>query len=553
MSYNDLNESSRLDLNYDPNVGNSNDDDDASQQHYLTNIDEDESSETSVGDDDVPTNGTAVNGVGHTVVVENGLNTSASTNITSLSREGSSNTFALARSTSDRCAAGSVCRKLVSMRLRDSGQIITIELDASTNNHGIDETQRLIPDVGTNLTLRHDQHDGDNDVSLDGDGINLTMGWQPPLIIWEPPLIISARDVMQLYDEGNIVAVTTNANSGRVTREQSQVASIPQTQERLSVPEKGLEPFIIPSILSLKVIKHNPTDAVGISFTKTNGTIVIDAITPASLFAGTDLLPGYECLSINGHRIRSANRAAEIVRDSQTSLRLIGSNTSHCPLGTMYTMISLKKNSRSSSMPDMKKTTPTATGHSINDFSTANEECAAGMYFKMKHGLVQLVKFDSDSPIKTTSMKVGDYILAINGIAVGSISRTVRALSKSNHDIVPILYFSMTRLRVSISDEVMDKNLWTKEWSSDYKTCVISQINDLSDKTSSNPITIQFTDNRCELLDPSARQDNIVPSDHHLISVVETLNNSMSLAFSTIYEGVKLATKRRSSSKRASA
>ena len=165
----------------------------------------------------------------------------------------------------------------------------------------------------------------------------------------------------------------------------------------------------------------------------------------------------------------------------------------------------------------------------------------------MKHGLVQLVKFDSDSPIKTTSMKVGDYILAINGIAVGSISRTVRALSKSNHDIVPILYFSMTRLRVSISDEVMDKNLWTKEWSSDYKTCVISQINDLSDKTSSIPITIQFTDNRCELL------DNIVPSDHHLISVVETLNNSMSLAFSTIYEGVKLATKRRSSSKRASA
>jgi hypothetical protein len=543
MSYNDLNESSRLDLNYDPNVGNSNDDDDASQQYYLTNIDEDESSETSVGDDDVPTNGTAVNGVGHTVV-ENGLNTSASTNITSLSREGSSNTFALARSTSDRCAAGSVCRKLVSMRLRDSGQIVTIELDASTNNHGIDETQRLIPDVGTNLTLRHD---GDNDVILDGDGINLTMGWQPPLIIWEPPLIISARNVMQLYDEGNIVAVTTNANSGRVTREQSQVASIPQTQERLSVPEKGLEPFIIPSILSLKVIKHNPTDAVGISFTKTNGTIVIDTITPASLFAGTDLLPGYQCLSINGHRIRSANRAAEIVRDSKTSLRLIASNTSHCPLGTMYTMISLKKNSRSSSMPDMKKTTPTATGHSMNDFSTANEECAAGMYFKMKHGLVQLVKFDSDSPIKTTSMKVGDYILAINGIAVGSISRTVRALSKSNHDIVPILYFSMTRLRVSISDEVMDKNLWTKEWSSDYKTCVISQINDLSDKTSSNPITIQFTDNRCELL------DNIVPSDHHLISVVETLNNSMSLAFSTIYEGVKLATKRRSSSKRASA
>ena len=548
MSYNDLNESSRLDLNYDPNAGDFSDDDDASQQqHFLTNIDEDESSETSVGDDDVPTNGTAVNEVGHTVV-ENRLDTS---------RAGSSNAIGLARSTSDRCAAGAMCRKLVTMKLRDSGQIVTIELDASSNNHGIEETQhQSMPDIGQNLTLRHE---GDN-ISPNGDEINLEIGWQSPLIVWEPPLIISARDVMQFCDEDNVVAVATNANenSGRVTTEQLQIGPpISQTQERLNMPAKDLEPFIIPSILSLKVIKHNPTDAVGISFTKTNGTIVIDTITPASLFAGTDLRPGYECLSINRHRIRSSNRAAEIVRDSKTSLRLVASNTSHRPLGTMYTMISLKKQSRSSSLPE-RKTTPTVMGHSINDISKS-EDCAAGMYFKMKHGLVQLVKFDSDSPFKTTSMKVGDYILAINGIAVGSISRAVRALSKSNNDIVPILYFGMTQLRVCISDEVMDKHLWTKEWSSDYKTCVVSPINDLSDKTSSNLSTIQFTDNRCEWLDPSTRaireksQDNIAPIEHHLISVVETLNNSLSLAFTTICEGVKLATKRRSSSKRASA
>lgn len=544
------NKSSRLDLDYDPNAGDS-DDGDASQQLYLTNIDEDESSETLVGDDDSPPASTmdsrrAANGDGHTANVENGQDTTS--NVASLSRAGSSNTFGLGNSTNDHCAAGAVCRKLVTMRLSDSGRIVTIELDASTDNHGIEKT---MPDVGQNLTLRHE---GDN-ISPVWGGINLVIEWQPPPIVWEPPLIISARDVMQFCDEGNVVALTTNANSGRVIREQLQIgASIPQTQERLNMSVNGLEPFIIPSILSLKVIKRNPTDAVGISFTKINGTIVIDMITPASLFAGTDLRPGYECLSINGHRIRSANRAAEIVRDCKTSLRLVASSTSHRPSGSsMYTMISLKKQSRSSSMTDMKKTISTAMGQSMND-STKSEDCAAGMYFKMKHGLVKLVKSDADSPMKTTSMKVGDYILAINGIAVGSISRTVRALSKSNHDVVPILYFSMTQLRVSISDEVMDQNLWTKEWSSDYTTCVVSQI-----KASSNPITIQFMDNRCEVIDPSTRtirekaQDNIVPLDHHLISVVETLNDSMSFAFSTIFEGVKLATKRRSSSKRASA
>jgi len=264
---------------------------------------------------------------------------------------------------------------------------------------------------------------------------------------------------------------------------------------------------------------------VGLAFRKATGTVVIEKIVPGSLFDGTALRPGYECLCINGHRLRSARRAAEIVRDSGSSLTLVASNAPRPP-GTMYTMISLKNHSASS--------------------MTSRGDYVLGMYFKIKHGLVQLVKMDADSPIVSTSMKVGDYVLAINGSVVGSISKAVEVLSESSDDIVPMLYFNMRQLRVSLVDKVIG-DLWKKEWSDGYDECVVLQ----PGNASSNPLTLRFKEEgMCELLDPlRAFRDkhlenvtSVVPPDHPLNSVVETLNHGIICVLSAIKEGVELAT-----------
>lgn len=185
-----------------------------------------------------------------------------------------------------------------------------------------------------------------------------------------------------------------------------------------------------------------------------------------------------------------------------------------------------------------------------------------GMYFAMsKHGLIQLVKVDPDSPISSTSMKVGDFILAINGSVIGSISKAVQVLSSESNDtdtMVPILYFNMRQLRVSLVDKVIG-DLWKKEWSDGYDECVVLQPG--SGTSSNNPLTLRFKEGgMCELLDPlrafrdkppsssSVLAENnvgkccVVPPDHPLNSVVETLNHGIMCVLSAIQQGVQLAT-----------
>jgi len=304
-------------------------------------------------------------------------------------------------------------------------------------------------------------------------------------------------------------------------------------EESESVPTrvKGLEPFTIPSIFSSTVIKRTPNEKVGLAFRKLTGTVVIEKIVPGSPFDGTALRPGFECLSINGHRLRSARRAAEIVRESGSSLVLVASNAPRPP-GTMYTMISLKDHHHSSRASSM----------------ILGRDSVVGMYFEMKHGLVQMVKMDRDSPIGSTSMKVGDFVLALNGTVVGSISKAVEVLSESNdNDMVPILYFNMRQLRVSLVDKVIGDS-WKKEWSDGYDECVVLQ--PTGNDGSSNPLTLRFKEEgMCELLDPlntfsdnNTSTSSVVPANHPLNSVVETLNHGIICVLSAIREGVELTT-----------
>lgn len=190
---------------------------------------------------------------------------------------------------------------------------------------------------------------------------------------------------------------------------------------------------------------------------------------------------------------------------------------------------------------------PSLREHSVASPSSGEDNTAAGMHFKMKHGLVQLVRVDNDSPIGATSMKVGDFVLAISGSVIGSIPKAVEVLTDSTEDMTPILYFNMRQLRVSLVDKVIG-DLWKKEWSDGYDECVVLQ----PGSGSSNPLTLRFKEEgMCELLDPlrafrdKSSMENgssSVPPVHPLNSVVATLNHGILCVLSAIKEGVELAT-----------
>lgn len=408
-------------------------------------------------------------------------------------------------------------KKLVKIKVWDPNHphsqtaIVTVEMDVRTTHHdnmGGMEQQFANASLGLGELIQIRRSDGNQG------------GTQSILEIWQ-----SDQEIPN--------ATTTTNDEALPQSEPPQLADPLPTNDTtnptdtlLPQPVKGLEPFTIPSVISKTIIKSTPTEKVGLAFRKAHGTIVLEKIMPGSPFDGSKIRPGHECLCINGHRVRSARRAAEIVRETTTSLSLMVSDAPRPP-GTMYTMIQLGENDRN-----------TTSGYR----NSSEIVSAAGMTFKIKHGLVQLVRVDDDSPIVSTSMKVGDFVLAINGSASATIQVAASLLSESKESFVPILYFNMRQLRVSLVDKVIG-DLWKKEWSEDYDECVV-----LQPGGNSNPLTLRFKEEgMCELLDPlrAFRDSNeahaTIPPDHPLNTVVETLNHGIICVLAAIRDGVELA------------
>lgn len=217
-------------------------------------------------------------------------------------------------------------------------------------------------------------------------------------------------------------------------------------------------------------------------------------------------------------------------RETATSLTLMVS-TAPRPPGTSYTVIQLGGENNSGDE---------AAGGDANNISSR------GMTFEMKHGLVQLTKVDSNSPITNSSIKRGDFILAINGVVTDSVEHTIGILSEASMELVPILYFNMRHLRMSLVEKVLDES-WKREWSDNYDECVV-----LPPTGNSNPVTLRFKENgNCVLIDPlrafrvlkfghndCASDACSIPADHPLHAVVDTLNNGITCVLKAIRQGV---------------
>ena len=324
------------------------------------------------------------------------------------------------------------------------------------------------------------------------------------------------------------------SNGGPPLRRKSSggLQSVAPSVESLPTPEKGIEPFTIPSLITSTATKSDPTQKVGLAFRKSGGanTVIIEKIAPGSPFEGSDLRSGHEILCINGHRVHSARRAAEVVRESRDSLTLVVSNAIRPP-GTMYTMVSIAD-------------------HRHLDVSSLGKKnnYIAGMYFKMKNGLVQLLKIDENSPVVATSMKVGDFILSVNGKVAGSIFKVVDAfVDSAKEEFIPVLYFNMRNLRASLVDTNIGDR-WKKEWSDYYDECTILS----PGSPGTTPLILRFKeDGMCELVDPLQKTNGnktaVVSPDNPLIPVVKAINYGIICLLSAIREGVNIASSKKTS------
>lgn len=245
------------------------------------------------------------------------------------------------------------------------------------------------------------------------------------------------------------------------------------------------------------------------------------------------------CMRKSAHLLCTKILVIPNIRSEATNTLTLLVSDGPRPPGTMYALIHLGGENTSGDE---------AAGVDVNSSS------AAGMHFELNHGLVQLTKLNASSPILNSSLKVGDFILSINGIVTGTVQSTIRLLSDPSVGMIPILYFSMRQLRVTLVEKVVG-DAWKREWSETYDECVV-----LPPTGETNPLTLRFRENgTCEVVDSlrafralnRGKQDNAseggtyIPSDHPLHSVVDTLNTGIRYVLDAICQGVKQQQDRR--------
>eukprot|EP00956_Cyclotella_meneghiniana_P007029 scaffold9485_cov69-Cyclotella_meneghiniana.AAC.6 len=156
-----------------------------------------------------------------------------------------------------------------------------------------------------------------------------------------------------------------------------------------------------------------------------------------------------------------------------------------------------------------------------------------GMTFEMNHGLVQLTSVDASSPVVYSSLTVGDFILAINGVVTTSVESTILSLSEASGDMLPILYFNVRQIRVSMLNKVLDDS-YKKKWSESCDECVLS-----ATAGNSNPLSLRFNDSGTCVLNLH-NNSSLTLSDHPLNEVVKTLNNGIGCVLDAIRPKVNL-------------
>lgn len=232
---------------------------------------------------------------------------------------------------------------------------------------------------------------------------------------------------------------------------------------------------VIPRIISASVVKTKEPVGLTLSCNNdaryTSSSAVVSSISPQSPFHpenyshGEAIREGDEILTINGHRVKDARRAAEMIRATDEGVLTVVASTAapagdHCTDdgrkrgvrrrldGTTYHMIRLSKYvEEGGSSASMSRCTYQGMTLEVIDLTSS---------------FVSIKSVEPSSVFARSGLKTGDVLLTVDGSIVRTADEAIRALS-ANQDtnvidrVIVLLVFSVWDMRTRvIRDELSD-------------------------------------------------------------------------------------------------
>ena len=261
-------------------------------------------------------------------------------------------------------------------------------------------------------------------------------------------------------------AALTDSSSMKDTEDFNRFCSLHDWNE-----ESEDEEQVIPSVISATVVKTK--DPLGIIISSSDRcTAVVSSISALSPFHINNyshhtqpIRTGDEILMINGHRVKDARRAADMIRATEEGALNImastvyGAGSSDKTVrrrmdGTAYHMIRLSTFVESEGMTS-------STSFKGIELEVKNESTS----------LVTIKHIQPSSVFAKSGLKSGDIVLTVDGIPVRNVSEAIFALKNHNaddvHRVVILLVYSLWEMRSRVIRDELTMSSWSVSLSCD--------------------------------------------------------------------------------------
>jgi len=184
--------------------------------------------------------------------------------------------------------------------------------------------------------------------------------------------------------------------------------------------------FELPKWITASAHKAHADEKIGLVFRNEGSRVIVSKIAPTSPLLGSELKEDCELLAINGHRVKSARRAAILVKEK------IGQLDFTC----------------------FKGNKPRPIESELSMLRLTEKDCK-DIHFVTMNGLVRVAHvFGSFSK---STIKEGDFCLSINGTVPSDASQAASLILKQSTRLIIMLSFSLSRLKANVVEYLMPR------------------------------------------------------------------------------------------------
>ncbi|KAL3801616.1 hypothetical protein HJC23_013121 [Cyclotella cryptica] len=225
---------------------------------------------------------------------------------------------------------------------------------------------------------------------------------------------------------------------------------------------------VIPRIISASVVKTKEPVGLVISCNSdaryTSPSVVVSSISPQSPFHpenyshGEAIREGDEILTINGHRVKDARRAAEMIRATEEGLLTVVASTA-APAGghgaSEGRRTGVRRRIDGTAYHMIRLSTYVTEGGSSASMSRCNYRGMELEVIDQTSSFVSIKSIEPSSVFARSGLKAGDVLLTVDGSIVRTVDAAIRAL-RDDHGtdgidrVVILLVFSVWDMRTRV-------------------------------------------------------------------------------------------------------